>query len=136
MTALLLGLTLAGCGGDDSDESSESTPSASVGDTADNTADEGTADDSTGGDSDGSDGEGSDDTRAFDSDDDAVVGAVLAATRGDRADWEGKTLIVHFAEGSAEDPLSGPKCGAAIVLADDEKLVLRFSDGEIDCSQR
>lgn len=130
VAALLL--ALAGCGGDDSDDNdgsaSESTSSA--------TASAGAGDGAGGGAGDGgSDSDGSD-SRAFDVDDDAVVQAVLAATRAEKAEWDGATLIVHFAEGSSEDPTAGTKCGAAVVLADDEKMILRYPDGEIDCSQR
>ncbi len=126
--ALTVGLTLSACGGDDDadgDSSPDSAPSAAV--------------DSTGGDNSGNDADpddADDNGRAFGSDDDAVITAVLAATDADRAEWDGKTLVVHFTEGSSEDPVSGTKCAATIVLADDENAVLRFPDGEIDCSQR
>lgn len=129
VAALLL--ALAGCGGDDSDDdgsASESTSSA--------TASDGAGDGAGGGVGDGGSDSDDSDSRAFEVDDDAVIQAVLAATQAEKAEWDGATLMVHFAEGSSEDPTSGAKCGAAVVLADDEKMVLRYPDGEIDCSQR
>jgi len=115
--ALMMALGLVGCSA-----GGESTPPA---------APDSSASDEATGTEDGNDG------RAFDSTDDAVITAISAALDPDDITWEGKTLMVSFNSGSVGDPTAGTGCLAITTLvADDEKGIISYPDGEIDCSTK
>jgi len=115
--ALMMVLGLVGCS-----TGGEATPGSAP--------DSGSSDGATGTDE-GNDG------RAFDSTDDAVITAISAALDPDSIKWDGKTLMVSFSSGSVGDPTAGTGCLAITTLvADDEKGIISYPDGEIDCSTR
>lgn len=118
LVIVLVPLGLAGCGEEPSAPGGETTNGSSSSNDGDST--------------DGNDG------RAFDSSDDAVIAAILAALRdADRAEWQGKSLMIHFPEGSVESPTAGIGCLAAqTLIADDETAYMVYPDGTLDCSTR
>lgn len=140
MTLVVTGGLVAACGGDDTPAASNNAAEAGA-DDADSTNDvgsnsDGTNNDGASSDTANNDGAG-DDGRAFDSTDDAVITAVVQGTQAERAEWDGSTLRVIFDSGSAESPTEWIKCSAAeVLLADDEKAVLVYPDGELDCAER
>lgn len=86
----------------------------------------------------GSSGDEGNDGRAFDSTDDAVITALLAAIPGaESAEWQGKSIRIFFSEGSVNDVTAGIGCLAAqTLIAEDETSFMVYPDGEIDCSTR
>ena len=86
----------------------------------------------------GSNGDEGNDGRAFDSTDDAVITALLAAISGaESAEWQGKNIRIYFSEGSVNDVTAGIGCLAAqTLIAEDETSFMIYPDGEIDCSTR
>lgn len=86
----------------------------------------------------GSSGDEGNDGRAFDSTDDAIITALLAAIPGaESAEWQGKSIRIFFSEGSVNDVTAGIGCLAAqTLIAEDETSFMVYPDGEIDCSTR
>lgn len=76
------------------------------------------------------------DGRAFDSSDDAVITAILAAlSKADRAEWQGSNLMIYFTEGSVDDVAASIGCLAAqTIIADEETSFMVYPDGTFDCS--
>lgn len=102
---------------------------------APNTSDNGSMSDGNG----GSDSSGElNDDRAFGASDDTVIKGILTAlSKADRAEFQGKSLMIYFNDGSVNDPTAGIGCLAAeTLLGDDEKAVMVYSDGQLDCSER
>ncbi len=65
----------------------------------------------------------------------------MAATPAESAAWQGDTLRVTFAEEGASGTSSGLGAGSycrivAALLDDDERAVLAYSDGEVDCEEQ
>src|SRR5690606_5727668 len=110
--AVLLAAGLAGCSAADT----------GVVEPPANSSTDGSAPDS----SEGNDG------RAFDSTDDAVITAILAALgKADGAEWQGTNLRINFPEGSVSDPTARIGCLAAqTLIADDETAFMVYPDGE------
>ena len=118
-----LSLGVAACGGDSGGGG------AKASDAKDNGA--ATAD----GGSIGQAGEGN--GRAFGASEDIVIKALKAATDVDDVIWDGSQVQLVFNQGSVEHPSASSPCGSAeVMIADDETALLRYPDGEIDCSKR
>jgi hypothetical protein len=84
-----------------------------------------------------SEGAEDDNGRAFDSTDDAVITAVMAALKPDRAEWHGSSLKAYFTEGSVNDPTASIGCLALqTIIAEDETGFMVYPDGEFDCSTK
>src|SRR5690606_28766910 len=77
------------------------------------------------------------DARPVDATADAVITPIRPPLHPDGSKPDCKTLIDSFNEGSVDDPTAGTGCVAiATLVADDEKGVISYPDGEIDCSTK
>lgn len=134
ISAAGLALALAACDGDDAPK--DDTPAAQPQESAEPDG-AGTEPDEAGTETAASDDDGNE-GRAFDSTDDAVITAIEAALSGQNATarWEGSTIVIEV-DGSIDDPTAGLHCSAAhAVIADDEKAVMAYADGDFDCEER
>lgn len=97
-----------------------------------NTSENGSTSDGNG----GSDSGELNDDRAFAASDDTVITAILSALRkANRAEWQGKSLMIYFEEGSVEDVAASIGCLAAqTIIAEDETAFMVYVDGTFDCS--
>ena len=74
--------------------------------------------------------------RAFDATDEMVVETILRISDADSVEWHGSTVEVHLSEGSAAVPTAGLTClGYNALIAAEEKVVIVFQDGEVDCDE-
>lgn len=126
-------LMLTACGSDATDQATESPTEVEVGDDDTGIGAGGDAEDEAAriiGEAVSGDREG----RAFDVDDDMVVQTIVTATDATKAEWDGSTLVASFDEGSAQEMLAGMPCSAIeAIIAADERAVLVYPDGEVDC---
>ena len=78
-----------------------------------------------------------DNGRAFGATDDMVIETLNQVMDVDDVSWDGSQVQLTFAEGSIDDSGAWTPCiSAGAVLSDDETVVLRYPDGELDCEKR
>lgn len=78
-----------------------------------------------------------DNGRAFGATNDMVVETLNKVMDVDDVTWSGSQVQLTFTEGSIEDSGAWTPCiSAGAILSDDETVVLRYPDGELDCEKR
>lgn len=75
--------------------------------------------------------------RPFDIDREGLAKSLQSGTNADRWAVEGDTILLYFESGTYDSIPAAINCSAALTLkSDEDRVVLVYPDGEVDCDQQ